>query len=282
MTKTVFRILGLVASLAVGGSAIAADAPTVQLKVSDGGNGHWYSATPCPPDLNNDGEVNAADLSLMLLAFDVCIDSTNCPEDLDGNGEVDSSDMGLLLLSFGQCEVVPSLTGHVTYSDGTVATGVTVTATPTTNGNAQTVSQTDAFGNYSLNLSSATYNIDVQIQNFGFSTQGIGCVTNLEVVQGSPLVKDLVVPTVIWSGIVKNSFGEPVSGANLKGIAFASNSCCGGFDYLNVITGPDGRFSVRVHPNNYIQLTINADGYGSTYLPNQSVAVNVNSTYVIY
>lgn len=42
MTKTVFRVLGVLASLAVGGAASAADSPTVEWKVSDGGNGHWY------------------------------------------------------------------------------------------------------------------------------------------------------------------------------------------------------------------------------------------------
>ena len=46
MTKTVFRILGLVASLVVGGTASAADAPAVEWKVSDGGNGHWYQVQP--------------------------------------------------------------------------------------------------------------------------------------------------------------------------------------------------------------------------------------------
>jgi len=42
MTKTVFRVLGLVASLIVGGAASAADAPAIEWKVSEGGNGHWY------------------------------------------------------------------------------------------------------------------------------------------------------------------------------------------------------------------------------------------------
>ena len=44
MTKTMLRVLGVVASLAVGGVAVAADAPAVEWKVSDGGNGHWYQA----------------------------------------------------------------------------------------------------------------------------------------------------------------------------------------------------------------------------------------------
>ena len=42
MTKTVFRVLGVVASFVVGGAAVAADAPAVEWKVSDGGNGHFY------------------------------------------------------------------------------------------------------------------------------------------------------------------------------------------------------------------------------------------------
>ena len=46
MTKTVFRVLGVVASVVVGGAASAADAPAVEWKVSDGGNGHWYSKVP--------------------------------------------------------------------------------------------------------------------------------------------------------------------------------------------------------------------------------------------
>ena len=45
MTKLMFRVLGVVASLAVGGAASAADStPAVEWKVSDGGNGHWYQA----------------------------------------------------------------------------------------------------------------------------------------------------------------------------------------------------------------------------------------------
>ena len=43
MTKTVFRILGVVASLVGVGAAVAADAPAVEWKVIDGGNGHWYA-----------------------------------------------------------------------------------------------------------------------------------------------------------------------------------------------------------------------------------------------
>ena len=46
MTKTVFRVLGVVASVVVGSAASAADStPAVEWKVSNGGNGHWYAST---------------------------------------------------------------------------------------------------------------------------------------------------------------------------------------------------------------------------------------------
>ena len=46
MSKSMFHVLGFVASLVVGGAAVAADAPAVEWKVSDGGNGHWYQVQP--------------------------------------------------------------------------------------------------------------------------------------------------------------------------------------------------------------------------------------------
>jgi hypothetical protein len=233
------------------------------------------TAQSCLGDLNADRAVNGVDIGILLNQW-----GQAGTGDLDSDGTVGVSDLGAMLGVWGAC--LPSLTGHVTYSDGAVASNVTVTATPTTNGNAQTVAQTDDFGRYSLYLTTATYNIDVQFSGNGFATQGIGCLRGLEVAPGSSVVADLVVSTAIWSGIVTNSVGEPISGANLRGIAFATNSCCGGFDSLDVITGLDGRFSVRVHPNDYMQLTVTADGYGSTYLPNQTVTENVNSTYVVH
>ena len=42
MTKSIFRVLGVVASMVFGGVAVAADSPAIEWKVIDGGNGHWY------------------------------------------------------------------------------------------------------------------------------------------------------------------------------------------------------------------------------------------------
>ena len=64
MTKTVFRVLGVVASLAVGGAAVAADSPAIEWKVSDGGNGHWYKLVIAP----NTVSWNYADAAAALLS----------------------------------------------------------------------------------------------------------------------------------------------------------------------------------------------------------------------
>ena len=53
MTKSMFRVLGVVASMAGGGAASAADAPAVEWKVSNGGNGHWYQGVVGSISWNN-------------------------------------------------------------------------------------------------------------------------------------------------------------------------------------------------------------------------------------
>jgi hypothetical protein len=56
----------------------------------------------CTGDLDASGEVDSADLGLLLLYFGPC--EGDCGgADLDGSGEVDSADLGLLLLYFGPC-----------------------------------------------------------------------------------------------------------------------------------------------------------------------------------
>ena len=57
---------------------------------------------PCPSDLDGNGLVDNADISLLLLDFGSC---TGCPSDLDGNDVVDNADISLLLLEFGDCPI---------------------------------------------------------------------------------------------------------------------------------------------------------------------------------
>ena len=49
-------------------------------------------------DLDMNGELNAADIALILLDFGPC---RGCPTDLDGNGVVDAGDLALVMMSFG-------------------------------------------------------------------------------------------------------------------------------------------------------------------------------------
>jgi uncharacterized membrane protein len=57
------------------------------------------SAPACPADFDNDGEVGAADLSLLLASWD----SVNPDVDLDGDKVIGAADLSLLLAAWGAC-----------------------------------------------------------------------------------------------------------------------------------------------------------------------------------
>ena len=52
-------------------------------------------------DIDGDGDVDAADLILLLGAWGACADCDNCPADLDGDCDVDGADLILLLGNWG-------------------------------------------------------------------------------------------------------------------------------------------------------------------------------------
>src|SRR5262249_2958831 len=58
---------------------------------------------PCPGDVNGDGQIDLADLTVLLSSFGSCIPflGFNPAADLNGNGWVDLSDLATLLGSFG-------------------------------------------------------------------------------------------------------------------------------------------------------------------------------------
>ena len=58
---------------------------------------------PCLGDINDDGEVTAADLGLLIGAWGVCGDPDDCAADLNDDGEVTAADLGLLIGAWGVC-----------------------------------------------------------------------------------------------------------------------------------------------------------------------------------
>ena len=62
-----------------------------------------FAAQAVQGDLDGDGAVTNADISLLLLDFGPCPDPTQapCPADVDGSGEVDNGDISFMLLLFG-------------------------------------------------------------------------------------------------------------------------------------------------------------------------------------
>jgi len=71
--------------------------PVAQLVQPDGTLG----TVPNPSDLNGDGEVDAADLFILLAAWGPCEQCDQCPADLDGSCSVDAADLLVLLANWG-------------------------------------------------------------------------------------------------------------------------------------------------------------------------------------
>ena len=85
---------------------------------------------PCPSDLDGNGLVDNADISLLLLDFGSC---TGCPSDLDGNDVVDNADISLLL-EFGDCPtwytVLEQTPNATVVPDATVRANIVATGFP--------------------------------------------------------------------------------------------------------------------------------------------------------
>ena len=58
---------------------------------------------PCIADLNDDGEVNGADLGLLISGWGPCQPTGPCMGDITGNGVVDGADLGILIAGWGAC-----------------------------------------------------------------------------------------------------------------------------------------------------------------------------------
>jgi hypothetical protein len=85
--KINFKFLIPLAALLFVAVTITADTPGIE------------KYTTCPTDINRDGVVNNADLSLLLLKFN---QSCNCREDINRDGVVNTQDLSLLLLDFNK------------------------------------------------------------------------------------------------------------------------------------------------------------------------------------
>jgi hypothetical protein len=57
----------------------------------------------CPGDLDLDGQVSAADLTILLGAWGPCGEPSACVGDLTCDGEVNAADLTILLGGWGPC-----------------------------------------------------------------------------------------------------------------------------------------------------------------------------------
>ena len=99
--KGIFKCLQMVLALRNNKYIICENAPD-QLA-----GGTWNDAggnvvCDCPADLDGDGAVGGADLTIILSDWG-CI-GNDCVGDLDGNGEVNGADLTIILSAWGDCE----------------------------------------------------------------------------------------------------------------------------------------------------------------------------------
>jgi hypothetical protein len=82
-----------------GGNSLLTFTESLQLQEGVSVDKTDFSQAAVEGDLDGDGLVGTADISLLLLDFGPC-PGLPCPSDLDGSGEVDPGDISLLLLLF--------------------------------------------------------------------------------------------------------------------------------------------------------------------------------------
>ena len=179
--------------------------------------------------------------------------------------------LAMLLMRLGggvaTAQVAVTLSGHVTFADGTPAAGATVNANFDARCCVDFTAVTDAAGNYSLTLAPGTYSLDVAFSGPGF-TGGTDVAPAFAL--AADAVRDLVLPTITLNGRVIDSAGNPVPNVQFRASAFSQG--ISGFDNINTTSGPDGRFQVRILPNSYrnIILTPPPDGFITTPLPDHT------------
>jgi len=85
----------------------ASDSPTGRPMIAVGfeisGTARLIEVTEaCEGDLNGDGQVNSADLGLILGFWGACVDPV-CATDINGDGVTDKADLSLILANWGSC-----------------------------------------------------------------------------------------------------------------------------------------------------------------------------------
>jgi len=83
---------------------LAIDAERLTITAATYGRGAWrkpLAAAPCPGDIDGDGDVDQADLGLLLGDYGCQPGASPCVGDLDGDQDTDQQDLGILLANFG-------------------------------------------------------------------------------------------------------------------------------------------------------------------------------------
>jgi hypothetical protein len=168
------------------------------------------------------------------------------------------------------------LSGQVRFADGTAVPSASLSLRPLSQGIWQ-YAYADTSGNYSTYLSPGTYDIIVQFSDTGFYGSQL-VVSSRSITSHTQL--NLTLANIVLSGRILNTSGQPVAGAQLSGYS----STMEGSNNLNVTTGADGRFQVRMLPGTYSSMRLypgSATGYLQTQLPDETLSASTSRDYVI-
>ncbi|WP_257461824.1 carboxypeptidase regulatory-like domain-containing protein [Archangium lipolyticum] len=182
----------------------------------------------------------------------------------------------VLLCLPGSAWAQVALSGQVKFADGSVLSGATVSASPTSGGSSL-YATSDASGLYVLNLIPGTYNISVQFTSPGF--YGSQRVVQSHTV-GSSATLNLTLSDILLTGRVLNASGQPVAGVQLSGYGYSME----GSNYLSPTSGSDGRFTVRMIPGTYSSMQLTpptGSPYAITSLPNETFSVSTSKDFVL-
>lgn len=172
-----------------------------------------------------------------------------------------------------------ALSGRIAFSDGSPCAGATLRAKATLGGLEFEVT-TDADGEYSMILPEGDYDFFSLYSVIGFSGEAKLNPAAVSI-QGNADTYDAVVPDVVLSGQIVDQFGNAVPNVNLVGIKFGTHLLG---DILNVTSGADGSFTVRLLPGTYrsVRLTpAEGAGYSVTLLPDLEILANESRNFEI-
>lgn len=186
-----------------------------------------------------------------------------------GNAVIDGSQVAMVQLRVNKPN--KRITGYIKYSDGSAVSKVPVSAHQNNAPGGTPPSFTDDSGSYTLFVGSGSWTVEAFIPEVGHQV----ITTNADTTTSEVVTANLTLPALTSFATVTGTVtegGNPVAGAMIW--AQASNK-----EFLNgTITGPDGRYTLKVDSSKTSGATVHCSAPGIGDLEPVTFAATVNFT----